>query len=106
MIDPVTHHWLFARQDRQLAVDKITETQPRRIDIATAPKCEIHRHVEHVIGITLVSEAVLEHEREHAGAVRIGIGPDMASVAQKAVGFTLQKRRIRKQCRRQRLQRQ
>src|SRR3546814_13489988 len=44
--------------------------------------------------ITLVTETVLEHEGEHAGAVRIGVGPDMAAIGEEAVGLAFGEGRV------------
>ena len=67
---------------------------------------EIHRHVEQVVDIALVAEAVLEDEIEHAGAIGIGIGPDVRAVAQVAVRLAVGERRIGEQRGGDRLQRE
>src|SRR3546814_1187530 len=44
--------------------------------------------------ITLVTETVLEHEGEHAGAGRIVVGPDMAGIGEEAVGLAFGEGRV------------
>jgi hypothetical protein len=56
---------LPARKSRKLC--------PAGIDVLAVTEHEVHRHVEHVVDVALVAEAVLEHERQHAGAVRVGV---------------------------------
>src|SRR3546814_10202199 len=46
---------------------------------------------------TLFRSAVLEHEVEHAGAVRVGVGPDVRTVAEVAIGLAVCERRVREQ---------
>ncbi len=67
---------------------------------------EIHRHVEHVVDIAFEAHAGLEGEGQHAGAVGIGIGPDMGAIALVAVGLALGEGRIGEERRGERLQRQ
>ena len=60
---------------------------PARIDVAAVAIDEIHRHVEHVLDIALEPEARLEHERQHAAAVGIDVGPDVAAIAESPDGL-------------------
>src|SRR6185312_11406904 len=60
---------------------------------------------EQVIDIALVPEPVLEHERQGTAAVRVGVGPYQAAIAQIPGGLALDKRRVREQRDRDRLQR-
>src|SRR6185437_9035334 len=64
------------------------------------------RHIEHVIDIALEAEALLEHEGQHARAVGIDVGPDMAAIAEIARGLALDERRVGEQRGGDRLQRQ
>jgi hypothetical protein len=57
--------------------EEVAEAAAAGVDVAAVAVDEVHRHVEHVVDIALEAEAVLEHEVEHAGAVGIGVGPDM-----------------------------
>src|SRR5690606_21478053 len=79
---------------------------PGGVDVPALAEHEVHRHVEHVVDIALVAEAVLEHERQHSGAVRVGVGPDVAAVGKEPVGLALGERRIGEQRGGQRLQRE
>ena len=106
MIDPVTRGRQFARQNRKLTLQKVAEAEPRRVDIFAVAIDKVHRHIEHVLGIALVPEPVFEHEAEHPGAGRVGVGPDVAAVGEVAVGLALGKRRIGEQRGCERLQRQ
>ena len=97
---------LLAGQRRQLAGEEIAEALARGVDVSAVAEHEVHRHVEHVVEVALVAEAVLEHERQHAGAVRVGVRPDVAAEAEEAVGLAFGERRIGEQRGRERLQRQ
>ena len=68
MVVPVVHRRLLAGQDRQFALQEIAEAEARRVDIAAVAVDEVHRHIERIVGVAFVAEAVLEHERQHAGA--------------------------------------
>ena len=103
MVVPIGKPWQFARQDRQLTLHEIAEAETRGVDILAVAEDEIHRHVEHVIDIAFIAEAILEHEGQHTGARRIGIGPDMAPVRHEAVGAALGKGRGSKERGRERL---
>ena len=104
MIGPVGHGRFLARQYREIAFQEIAEAESGGIDIFAIPEDKIHRHVEHIFGIMFIAEAVFEHEWKHAGAVRIGVRPDMAAEALVAVGLALGEGRIGEQGGGQRLQ--
>ena len=106
MVFPVTNGGFFPREHRKLAFQKITEIKASCINIFAIPVNEIHRHVKHVIDILFIAEIGVEHERQHACPMRVGVRPDMASVRQEAVRLALKKRGIGEQCCCQRLQRQ
>ena len=106
VVGPVAQGRQHARQHVQLAAQELAERLAGRVDVDPVAIGEIHRHVEHVVDVALVAEAVLEHEVEHAGAVRIGVGPDVRAVAEVAVGPAFGERRIGEQRRGHRLQRQ
>ena len=104
MIVPVGDVRFFAGQRGQLALQEVAEALPRSIDIFAVAEDEIHRHVEHIVDITFIAEAVLEHEGQHAGARGVGVGPDMAAVRHEAVGLAFGEGRASEECRRERLQ--
>ena len=104
VVDPVARARQFAGKRGELARHEVAEALPRRVDVPAVAEHEIHRHVEHVVDVAFVAESVLVHERQHAGAVGIGVGPDVAAVGQKAVGLAFGERRIGEQRRRERLQ--
>ena len=106
MVGPVGQARALAGQRGQLAGHEVAEALPGGVDVPAVAEHEVHRHVEHVVDIAFVAEARVEHERQHAGAVRIGVRPDVAAVRKEAVGLALGERRIGEQRRRQRLQRQ
>ena len=74
--------------------------------IAVAALDEIHRHVERVVDIALEAHAGLERERQHAGAVVVGVAPDFRAERQEAVRLAFGERRIGEQRGRDRLQRE
>ena len=106
MVDPVGDRRPLAGQHRQFAVEEIAEAEARGVDIFAVAEDEIHRHVERIVAVALVAEAVVEHERQHAGARRVGVFPDVAAEALEAVGLALGERRIGEQRGRHRLQRE
>ena len=97
VIGPVAQGRLLARSRRQLALQEIAEALPRSIDVLAVAIDEVHRHIEHVVGIALEAEAVLEHEGQHATTVGIGVGPDVAAVALEARLLALLERRVGEQ---------
>ena len=106
VVVPVTQGRQRARQHVQLAVQELAERLAAGVVVDAVAVAEVHRHVEQVIDVALVAEAVLEHEVQHAGAIRIGIRPDVRAVAQVAVRLALGERRVGKQRGGDRLQRQ
>jgi hypothetical protein len=104
VVGPVAQRRNLARQAGQLAVEKITERLARHVDILAVAEDEIHRHIEGEIHITLETEAVLEDEGQHPGAVRIQILPAMGAVGQHPGRLTLPERRVGEQRRGDRLQ--
>ena len=96
----------LARQRRQPAVEEIAKALAARVDVAAVAIDEVHRHVERIVDVALEAHAVLEHERQHAAAIGIGVGPDVAAIAEEAVRPALGERRVGEHRRGQRLQRQ
>ncbi|MCY1173613.1 hypothetical protein D9M73_137790 [compost metagenome] len=80
MVVPIVERRLLARQHRQFALQEIAEGEARSVDICAIAIDEVHRHIERIVGIAFIAEAILEHERQHAGARGVGVGPDMATV--------------------------
>ncbi len=76
---------MLTGQGGEPAGQEIAETGARTVDVAAVAVDEVHRHIEDVLDIALEAEPILEYEIEHAGAIRIGIGPDVRAVAQEAV---------------------
>ena len=97
MIRPVAHRRQRAGQRRQLAGHEVAEALAAGVHVFVIAIREVHRHVEQVIDIAFVTEAVVEHEVEHAGAVAVGIGPDVRTVGQITVGLAFGERRIGEQ---------
>ena len=106
MIRPVAQGRKLALERRQASGQEVAEGLAARVDVAAVAGDEIHGHVERVIDVALEAEAVLEHEGQDAAAVRIGVGPDMAAVAQTCACPAADKRRVGEQRRHHRLQRQ
>jgi hypothetical protein len=106
MVGPVAQSRALSGQNGQVAGQEIAKAEPGGVDVAALAEHEIHRHVEHVVGIAFIAEAILEHERQHAGARGIGIGPDMAAIGQEAVGPALGKGGVGEQRGGERLQRE
>ena len=97
MVVPVAISSAFRREARAVFHPENRGSLARRVDIFPVAENEIHRHIERVIGIALIAETVFKYERQHAGAVRIGIGPDMAAVRKEAVRLAFSEGRIGKQ---------
>ncbi len=91
---------------RQFAVEEGAEALARDVDVLAVAVDEVHRHIERIVEVALVSEAVLEHEGQHAGAVGVGVFPDVAAEAAVAVGLALGQRRVGEQGGRDRLERE
>ncbi len=105
MVVPVALCRQFAGENGELSGKEIAEGQARRVQIFPVAIDEIHRHIEHIVGIAFVAEAILEDERQHSGPRRIGIGPDVRPVAEEAVGLALGEGRIGEERGAQRLER-
>ena len=106
VILPILDRRLFARQLRQFPLEEFAEAFAGDVHIFAVPDGEIHRHVERVVDIALKAHAVFEGEGQHAGAGIVGIEPDMRAKAQIAAVLAVDKRRVGKQRRGDRLQRQ
>ena len=104
MVGPVAQGRFRAWQFSEIASEEFAERLAGQVDVGAIAITEIHRNVEQVIDIALVPETVLEHEIEHAGAIGVGIGPDLRAVALVTVRLTLGERRVGKQRGRDRLQ--
>ena len=104
MVYPVGHRGLFTGKRRQIAFHKIPKRLPRGVDIGSVAVNEVHRHVEQVIDVAFETEAVLENERQHAAAVGVGVGPDVAAVGQEPGWLSFLERRVRPERRGDRLQ--
>ena len=85
MVGPVLRRRTVAGQGVQLSVHEGAERLARQVDIGLAALGEIHRRVQRIVGVALIAEAVLEHEVQHPGAVRVGVGPDVGARRQEAV---------------------
>ena len=94
VIGEIGHQRLLAGERRQAAVEKVAEGLAGDVEIFAVAVDEVHRHIERVIEIAFVAEPVLEHERQHAGAVRIGVRPDMAAEGEETVGLSFGEWRI------------
>jgi hypothetical protein len=90
----------------ELAAQELAERLAAGVDVLAVAVGEVHRHVEQVVDVALEAETILEHEVEHAGAVRIGVGPDVRAVRQVTVGLAFGERRVGEQRGGDRLQRQ
>src|SRR5699024_186165 len=97
MVGPITQARLFAGQLRQLAIEERAEAFAGDVDVPALPEYEVHRHVEHVLAVALVAKAILEHEGEHARAVRVRVLPDVTAEALEAVWLAFGERRIGEQ---------
>ena len=94
MIIPVANGRLLAGIHIKIAVEEVAEILARRVDIFAIPVDEVHRHIEHIVGIAFIAEAVFKDEGQHARARGIRIGPDVRAVGEIAVGLALRERRI------------
>ena len=97
VVGPVGDRRLFAGKLGKLAVEEGAEAFAGAVDVAAVAHDEIHRHVERVVAVAFVAEAVFEHLRQHAGAVGVGVGPDVAAEGFEAVGLAFGQRRIGEQ---------
>ncbi len=92
MIRPIVDRRTLSRQGLELALQKSPERRAGNIDIGTIAINEIHRNIERVIYIALVSHSRLEHEGQHAGAVGIRVTPHLATHRLEAVWLALGER--------------
>jgi hypothetical protein len=97
VVGPVRQARALARQRGELAADEVAERLSGGVDVLSVAEDEVHRHVEHVVDIARVAEALVEDEGQHAGAVRVGVRPDVAAVGEKAVGLAFGEGRIGEQ---------
>ncbi len=106
MIGPVGHRGLDFLKARQFAGEKVAERKARGVQVFAVAVEEVHRHIERVVDVALEAHAVFEHERQHAGARVVDVGPYVAAVGQEPVRAALAERRRREHRGRDRLQRQ
>src|SRR6185312_3152506 len=106
VVGPVLHGRLGAGQRGEFAGHEALEVLAGEVDVPAVLVAEVHRYVEDVVDVALVAEAVGEHEVEHAGAVGVGVGPDVRAVGQIAVWTSFRERRIGEQRGGDRLQRE
>src|SRR5215831_18038787 len=97
MIRPVAYTWDVIGKRRQLAGNEVSKREPTRIDVSSVPVDEVHRNIEHIVGVTLEAETRFKDKRQGAAAVRIGIGPYMAAVAEKTRRPSVDERRVGEQ---------
>ena len=76
------------------------------VDVLAVAVDEVHRHIERIVAVALVAEPVLEDEGQHAGAVGVGVFPDVAAEALVAVGLAFRERRVGEERGGDRLQRE
>ena len=79
---------------------------PQGVDVFAVAVDKIHRHIQRVLHIAFKTEPIFEHKGQHAGACIIQVPPNMAAPAFLAIGLAFEERRIGKQRRCHRLQRQ
>ena len=106
VVVPVLEGRIFAGQGGQFPGLEIAERLARGVDVFAVALGEIHRRVQGVVGIAFEAETVLVHEAQHAGAVGVGVGPDVGAGRQEAVGPSLGEGRTGEQGRGDGLQRQ
>ena len=106
VVRPVGQSRPFARHLGQFTLQQRLEIGARDVVIGVAALHEIHRHFERVIDIALEPHAVLEREGQHAGAVGIGMQPDIRPHRSEAVWTIFRKGRICEQRGDERLERQ
>src|SRR3546814_5067936 len=73
VVRPVGHRRQRAGQHRELAAHEVAEALPAGIVIDAVAVAEVHRHVEQVVDVALVAEAVRseEHTSELQSLMRI-----------------------------------
>ena len=94
MVGPVVDGGLLARQRVEPPCEKIPERSAGDVDIAVVAVDEVHGHVERVVHVTLKAHAVLEGERQHAGAVGIGVAPNFRAIGLKPIGLAFGEGRV------------
>ena len=104
MVDPVSQSRDFAGQGRQAPGDEIAERLTACIDVAAVAVNEIHRHVEHVVDVTLEPKTWFENKRQGSATVGVGVSPDITAMTQQTRRLALDKRRVGEQRHRHRLQ--
>ena len=92
MVVPVLLRRPLAGQGGQAVGHEAAERLARQVDIGVAALGEIHRHIQRIVGIALIAEAVAEDEVQHPCPVRIGVGPDIRARAEEAVGLSFRER--------------
>ena len=85
MIGPIVEGRIFARKPIETAGNEILERRAGNINVAAVAVDEIHRHIERVVDIALEPHASLEHEGKIAGAVGVGVAPDLGAIGFEAV---------------------
>ena len=77
---------------REFSGEKIAEGLPRGVDVGAIPVDKIHRYIQRIIDIAFKAHIIVKNPVEHAGTIGVGVGPNMATIAFKAVGFAFIKR--------------
>ena len=78
VIGPIVEGRIFAGKPVETAGDEILERGSGHIDVATVAVDEIHRHLKRIVDIALEPHARFEGEGKIAGAVGVGVAPDLA----------------------------
>src|SRR5262245_13639060 len=94
MVRPVGYRGALAGQARKSSLHQVAERLAGDVDVALPALDEVHRHTERIVDVTFESHARLERPWQHAGAVRIGVAPDLRAERQKPVWLALGKGRI------------
>ena len=106
MVGPVADTRDIVGYGRQPAGHEIPERLAAGIDVPAVPVHEVHRDIQHVVDVTLKPKTRLEDEGQGTATVRVGIGPDVAAIAEEPGWPSFDKRRVRKQSHGDGLQRQ
>ncbi len=104
VVCPVRQGGPLAGKLRQRAAQEIAEVRTGDVVVGLAPLDEIHRHGQRVVDVALVTHAVLEDEREHAGARVVRVLPHRAAFGKVAVEPPVGEGRVGEQRGRERLQ--
>jgi hypothetical protein len=91
---------------RQPAGHELTEGDVGGVVVGRPALDEVHRHVERPLDVGLEAEAGLEGARQHAGAVAVGVAPDLRAGRQEAGGPAVEEGRGGEEGGGERLQRQ